>query len=488
MANNDSDDSQAEIGKSSSDQKEEFNRYIRQTGNRMPPPPEVQLYANHPAAIPTPDMPSMLLSLPKEIRLEIYRYLILPVRYVFVRRGGDHLSSGGSSSSDGWTDEDTISFDGDNSDMEIEYDGPGGIDELGTLLWSMAEQQGTIETNDDPEFPSNPEAESILSEVDPAIPTPDDVEVVNLEDGGTAIRTKYGGKWETDSTSSGGSDFVAKYRMWPEILRVNKQIYEEASSMFFTEATVVICCNDLLFFNDKIYKLGTMYGMNPWRHNPLTSVAKKLPNGTIQYDQEDLGGCVEPHIFAKFQKVVFDCALEEDHTENVPLFLDIETGKFDSEDETRFRRCISSLTFVKDFVKILSKSPVVNKLTINLLVEVTAETRLDAESIDSDDEDALDEMEDKQSKADLKANMTATEIFMDCGMFKPLKHLKNVRKLEFRTGFADFVPAVDYEPKEKYQLMANKLKSLVEGNFKAPEEPTRGGLRSQGSVTQHGAL
>ncbi|TGO49653.1 hypothetical protein BCON_0204g00040 [Botryotinia convoluta] len=487
MANNDSDDSQAEIGKSSSDQKEEFNHYVRETGNRMPPPPEVQAYANHPAAIPTPDVPSMLLSLPKEIRLEIYRYLILPVKYVFVGRRSDHLSSGDSSSDD-WTDEDTISFDGDNSDMEIEYDGPGGIDGLGTLLWSMAEQQGTVELDDDPEFPSNPEAESILNEVDPAIPAPEDIEVVDLEDGGTATRTKDGGKWETDSTSSDGSDFAAKYRMWPEILRVNKQIYEEASSMFFTEATVVICCNDLFFFNNKIFKLGTMYGKNPWRHNPLTAVAKKLPNGTIQYDQEDLGGWVEPHIFAKFQKVVFDCALEEEHTENVPLFLDIETGKIDSEDETRFRNCISNLTFVKDFVKILSKSPVVNKLTINVLVEVTAETHLDAESIDSDDEDALCEMEDKQSKADLEANMAATEVFMDCGMFKPLKHLKNVRKLEFRTGFADFVPAVDYKPKEKYQLMANKLKSLVEGNFKAPEEPTRGGLRSQGSITQRGVI
>lgn len=51
-------------GKASSEQKEEFDRCI-QSGNKMPLPPEVQLYANHPAATPTPDMPSMLLSLPK---------------------------------------------------------------------------------------------------------------------------------------------------------------------------------------------------------------------------------------------------------------------------------------------------------------------------------------------------------------------------------------------------------------------------------------
>ncbi|ATZ58399.1 hypothetical protein BCIN_16g01910 [Botrytis cinerea B05.10] len=474
-------------GKASSEQKEEFDRCI-QSGNKMPLPPEVQLYANHPAATPTPDMPSMLLSLPKEIRLEIYRYLILPVKYVFVgRRSGGHLGSDDSSSDD-WSDEDTISFDGDNSDMEIEYDGPGGVDGLGTLLWSMAEQQGTIELDDDPEFPSNPEAESILDEVDPAMPAPDDIEVVNLEDGGTATRTKDGGKWETNSTSSDGTDFAVKYRMWPEILRVNKQIYEEASSMFFTEATIVICCNDLFFLSNKAFRMGTIFGENPWRYNPLTAVAKKLPGGTIQYDQEDLGGWLEPHMFAKFQKVVLDCALEVEHTENVQLFFDVETGKFDSEDETRFRNYIRNLTFVKDFVKILSKSSVVNQLTINVLVEVTAETRLDAESIDTEDEEEMEEMDEKQDMADLEANIAATEIFMDCGLFKTLRHLKNVRKLEFRTGFADFEPPVDYKPKEKHQIMAQKLKSLVERNFKAPEESTRGGLRSQGSITQHGAL
>ncbi|KAK6597386.1 hypothetical protein H4I95_09657 [Botrytis cinerea] len=414
-------------GKASSEQKEEFDRCI-QSGNKMPLPPEVQLYANHPAATPTPDMPSMLLSLPKEIRLEIYRYLILPVKYVFVgRRSGGHLGSDDSSSDD-WSDEDTISFDGDNSDMEIEYDGPGVS--MGWELYC--------------EFPSNPEAESILDEVDPAMPAPDDIEVVNLEDGGTATRTKDGG-------NSDGTDFAVKYRMWPEILRVNKQIYEEASSMFFTEATIVICCNDLFFLSNKAFRMGTIFG------------------GTIQYDQEDLGGWLEPHMFAKFQKVVLDCALEVEHTENI------------SQLHTQF-------DLRQGLCQDLSKSSVVNQLTINVLVEVTAETRLDAESIDTEDEEEMEEMDEKQDMADLEANIAATEIFMDCGLFKTLRHLKNVRKLEFRTGFADFEPPVDYKPKEKHQIMAQKLKSLVERNFKAPEESTRGGLRSQGSITQHGAL
>ncbi|KAJ8068142.1 hypothetical protein OCU04_003713 [Sclerotinia nivalis] len=455
----------------------------REKENALLPKPHP--YADHPAAIPTPDMPSKLLSIPKEIRLEIYRYLLLPSGFISIEpgqpKGGWHGDD--ESTSDDWTDEDTISFDGDNSDMEIEYDGPGGIDGLGSLLWSMVQQDGEDQSMDvEPEFPSNPEAESILNEASQATPAADPIEIVDLEDGGTARRIANGQeKWETGSEDT---DFE-EYRMCPEILRVNKQIHEEASSVLFTEGTVVVNSNDLFFLSNKSLRWGSIYGYTPWRHNPLTAVAKRLPGGTIQYDKEYLGGWMEPHIFAKFQKVLFDCALEDEHTEGIQFFLDIDTWKLDSEDVTKFRNYLGTLTFVKDFVKLISKSQVINKLTVNLLVEITADTKLDAESLDEDDEDAVKEMDDKQDKADFEANIRATELFMDTNMFKPLKQLKNVRRFEFRFGFADFVPPVDYVPAEKYQNMIRKMKKLVEGNFKEPEEPTRGGLRSQGSITQH---
>ncbi|CAD6444982.1 c8734f15-5419-4037-a2d9-469d1c6dccc4-CDS [Sclerotinia trifoliorum] len=450
--------------------------------------PKPHPYAGHPAAIPTPDMPSKLLSIPKEIRLEIYRYLLLPSGFISIEPGhpkGDWRQDD-EGTSDDWTDEDTISFDGDNSDMEIEYDGSSSMDGLGSILWSMAQPDEDDESIDvDPEYPSNPEAESILNEASQTTPAADPIEILDLEDGGIARRIANEQEmWETGSTHT---DFD-EYRMYPEILRVNKQIHEEASSVLFTEGTVVVNSNDLFFLSNKSLRWGSIYGFTPWRHNPLTSTAKRLPGGTIQYDQQGLGGWMEPHIFAKFQKVLFDCALEDEHTEGIQFFLDVDTWKLDSEDVAKLRSYLGSLTFVKDFVKLISKSQAINKLTVNLLVEITADTRLDAESIDEDNEEAVEEMDLKQDKADLEANIRATELFMDANMFKPFKQLKNVRRLEFRFGFADFVPAVDYVPAEKYQNMIKKMKKVVEGNFKEPEEPTRGGLRSQGSVTLHESI
>ncbi|RAL63633.1 hypothetical protein DID88_003677 [Monilinia fructigena] len=201
-------------------------------------------YADHPAAFPPIGLPSRLLSAPKEIRLEIYRYLLLPTLFVSIEPGNpkdSHTDGNDDSSSNGsWTDEDTISFDSDNSDMEIAYDGPDGIDGLGSLLWSVVQQQGLGEPAEaDPEFPSNPEAESILGEASQT-PLPDAIEIVNLEDGGMA-RRMTGRLWETESDDTE----MENYRMFPEILRVNKQIHDEASSVLFTEGTVVINTNDM---------------------------------------------------------------------------------------------------------------------------------------------------------------------------------------------------------------------------------------------------
>ncbi|KAB8291567.1 hypothetical protein EYC80_006367 [Monilinia laxa] len=458
-------------GSPSVDQIREFQSYMEKARKESPQKGnpdylEPGSYANHPAALPPTGLPSRLLSAPKEIRLEIYRYLLLPTKFVSIEPGnpkGSHTDGTDNSSSNGsWTDEDTISFDGDNADMEIAYDGPNGINMFESLSWSFGEQQELGHPAEvDPDFPSNPEAESILDETSQT-PLPGVTEIVNLEDGGTARRMTRR-LWETESDDTE----MENYRMFPEILQVNKQIHEEASSVLFTEGTVVINTNDMFFLRHNQLKYGMPYGDNPWRHNPLISTAKRLPGGTIQYNTPpNLRGWMEPHIFAKFQKVLFDCTLEDDdHTEDLRFYLDIDTGKLRNEEVVEFRQYLRTLTFVKDFVKLLSKSHVINKLTINVLVEITAGTKLDAMSFDSDD-DAL------------------KEIFMDAKMFAPLKRLRNVRKLEFGYGFEDYLPPIEYVPVPKYQDMARKLKEVVEKNFKEPEEPTRGGLRSQGEMAE----
>lgn len=286
--------------------------------------------------------------------------------------------------------------------------------------------------------------------------------------------------------SDGDIRFEA-FSMYTEILRVNKQIHHEASSLLYTEGNIVIKANDLFALASTDLKWGEKLNSNPWRYNPLTAVAKRLPGGTIKYDQESMSGFMEPHIFAKFQKVFFDSTLMDTHTQGIQFFFDIDTGKLDDENTQKFNKYLGSLTYIKDFVKLLSKSQSINKLSVNVAVHVDAFTKLDEEfdSIDLDDEDAMDDLCDKEDKAAFQADIKATEMFMDANMFKSFKLLKNVRKLKISNGLCNYLPPHDgYKPTKKYLTMANDIKKLVEGNFKEPVESTRGGLRSQSTFTR----
>ncbi|KAI9641393.1 hypothetical protein NHQ30_010195 [Ciborinia camelliae] len=314
------------------------------------------------------------------------------------------------------------------------------------------------------------------------------IKVVELEDGGTV-------KWKTapyfyhDENS----------RPWTQILRVNKAIHGEASDLLFSEGIIIVHAIDLLFLTPKGLKYGIEHGQNPWRHNPLTAVAKRLPCGTIKYDNEDLGGTMDPHTFAKFKNVHFACELQPKHT----IGIHMDPWEIDTEDANKLRKYLVTLTLVKDFVKLLSKSKVINKLCINLLVEVVASSNLDTgvdlmlgdDHISIPDESLsahFSSYENKRAFGDYTmrnavACMIATDIFMDTNTLNPLKHLRNVRLLNFQYGYNNCEPfprgtlPIEYIPSERHLKVTQQMKHLVEGNFKEPKS-TRPGLRSQWRV------
>lgn len=391
---------------------------------------------------------------------------------------GDSYS--GNSDWTDWTDEVSTTFHTHEpgTGMQITGDITLSLGDFSDDFQTYFQDQVEEAMRNDPDFPSDYEAEIILDEADQLIPPPNYTQVVDLEGGGTARRSNRDAKWETESNEPNAET----YRMFPEILRVNKQIHEEASALLFTEGTVVIDANDLFWLTNKHMKYGGKFGKTPWRYNPLTATAKRLPGGAIQYDGPKSTGLMEPHIFAKFQKVLLDCTLEEEYTQGLEFFMDIETWKLDYEHADKFRKYLRTLPFIRDFVRLLSKSQLINKLSVNVLVEISAESKLDAESVAEDDEEAIGKLDEMQERVEVEANIRATEIFMDADMFTPFKKLKNVRRLEFGYGFEDYIPAVKYEPEQKYIDILRELKTMVEGNFREPEEPTRAGLRSQGSV------
>ncbi|PQE18907.1 hypothetical protein CJF31_00010417 [Rutstroemia sp. NJR-2017a BVV2] len=327
----------------------------------------------------------------------------------------------------------------------------------------------------------------INTETHPTQPseTPENVQDESNEGESHEVGMRGGFAGETGSTLSESDE---QWSMYPEILRVNKQIYDEASSLLYTEGTVVIDAYDMFCLNTKPsperVRFGAVDENVAWRHNPLEDPGTVAEDGTVTYSTPEFGGLMEPHVFARFQKVLFDATFDEVHMQDLEFWLDLDTGKLADTDVSSFQRRLRRSPIVKDLVKLLSLFPIINKLTINLLLEVRSASRLDeVETESEEDEDAESEegklsMEEKIEAADLLANQRATEALMDTKFWRPLKQLSNVRTFEFRYGCADYEPPVEYAPPKRHVQMIEGMKKAVEANFGkqgAKREKRRGG-------------
>ncbi|PQE10863.1 hypothetical protein CJF30_00009023 [Rutstroemia sp. NJR-2017a BBW] len=266
-----------------------------------------------------------------------------------------------------------------------------------------------------------------------------------------------------------------QWAMYPDILRVNKQIYDEASSLLYSEGTVVIDAYDMFCLNKnpspERVRFGAVDEKVSWRHNPLEDPGTVAEDGTVTYSTPEFGGLMYPHVFARFQKVLFDASFDEMHMQDLEFWLDLDTGKLADDDVSSFQRRLRRSPIVRDLVKLLSKTPVIYKLTINLLVEVRCASRLDeirSESDEDEDADADAEpeegeltMDDKLDAADLLANQRATEALMDTKFWRPLMQLVNVKTY----GCMDYEPPVEYTPPKRHVEMIGGMKKRVERNF-----------------------
>jgi hypothetical protein len=91
---------------------------------------------------------------------------------------------------------------------------------------------------------------------------------------------------EANSVSSEDEE---NFKQHPAILRANRQIYAEASSLFYTEARLILDTGDIFCC---IKKPGDLkFGepnKSPWRHNPVHGVGKKNAKGVVTYSRSDL--------------------------------------------------------------------------------------------------------------------------------------------------------------------------------------------------------
>lgn len=170
----------------------------------------------------------------------------------------------------------------------------------------------------------------------------------------------------------------ASFRKHPPILRTNRQIYNEASSMLYTEGIMVVEPADLFALARNPYALE--FGVaseSTWRHHPIEDPGEVQMDGTVRYNTaESEEGKMYPHVFARFQKIYFDANFDFEHTQNVELWIDDNTHIIRKEDAETYKQMLRRSPVIKGLVGLISKSPIITSLEILLEVEVMTNSNL----------------------------------------------------------------------------------------------------------------
>ena len=292
--------------------------------------------------------------------------------------------------------------------------------------------------------------------------------------------------WEKKSIwklREGYEDSDLDVRRYPNILRTNRQIYSEASSMLYSELRVnlqpgdVLClkaCKDIVKASEKVC-----------RHNPLDGIGTTNGTGQTVYSKPRLDGVMEPHVLARFKKFAFEldinwevdtldaegCDAEKDENRGkyikqhgvAPSLFVHENMTVDPQDEANLLAFYRHSTLIHQLVKILSNSTDIVSLDMSFEFEVLVRNGLSGDSDSDDDEDQV-----YFKMADV-ANGRAMEIFMDGGFFAPLETLSNAWSFEFEFTRVNH-DAKTYGPKPRHDKMLTDLKQKIKDNYARPHQ------------------
>lgn len=267
-----------------------------------------------------------------------------------------------------------------------------------------------------------------------------------------------------------------KVHRYPAILQTNRQIFKEASTFMYSSLVMEVRPSDVICSD--VWKGIVASSDNIWRSCPLHIGVKNSIEG-LKCKGSILGGTMDPHVFAKFEKIFFSADLNFDpEGERLwpTVFVDdkLHTSQ---EDEDSFTACLNGegsnrppvSDIFQQFVNVLVKSPYISHLDVSLGVEINAEFAIDSgDDFDAEEEEENPERaklidEDEERKLNM-ANKRVIELVLEAGVLNPLKQLENVKCLSLSF---DVLPCndVEFEPRPRHLKIIKDLKETVEDNF-----------------------
>ena len=266
-------------------------------------------------------------------------------------------------------------------------------------------------------------------------------------------------------------DELATIRRQPAILQTNSQIYHEASSMLFSGLQLVVRPGDAL----------TKYGTSTsavkgtkdvWRHFPSRGLGRKSANGLTRYEERDMYGAMEPHVFTRFERVRYEADFDfrdldgettpEFYIDNDRQFSDKEESKLISYFKEPTINRLPALQIIQAFVNLLSKSPLITVLEVALSVEIQGDYDFDEYNWNG----ILPQEDVNGSLMQKAVNNRAYEIMLENGVLEPLRQLTNVKCFVFDFTLPGSLPRHEvFHPQQRHVDIIEDLKAAIEHNW-----------------------
>ena len=315
---------------------------------------------------------------------------------------------------------------------------------------------------------------------------------------------------ESDTCLSGKRKFLKtmpekelKTKRHLTILRTNRQIYDEASALLHSDLTIDVNAGDVM--TDSPGNAIVKPTKNVWRHAPFKGFGFTDSNGQTVYKSFPWDGPVDPHVFARFEKIAYHADFDFGSDVAAPrLFINNDLS-VRAEDATKFVSylttaksttrwfenpipgrpfdngpretlrdvtdiTISSVTvtqsstaeIIQKVVDLLSSSPLIRHLEIIVDLDVRC-TNFDDVLDFSSDAETNSEQDAKDDEKMEAANERATELFIESGVLDSFRKLSNVKCFSLKIDTAGLGDKV-MKPQQKYLKMIEDLKKAIEKN------------------------
>lgn len=265
------------------------------------------------------------------------------------------------------------------------------------------------------------------------------------------------------------------YDMYPKpsggrhtaILRTNRQISLEASSLMYSDLHMVLRPRDLVEFGSRTDIF--IPSESIWRHQPWEDSFTASSSGRTIYDGPERSGPIEPYVFSRFRKIIFDPNFDLDRSnldEHPPPFRVGPDMTVPPEDEKALVLYVKRSRIIENLARLLARSDFISELTLILSVKI--HPYFEGEGMTLMFPDLNPSWKDGEKTQ--RACQRATELFLERGLLNPLSGLCNVRSFTWKIDtrmdgiFNDPPVTKHYELQSIYAQILTDLKAMIEQN------------------------